>query len=148
MLPLVLVVAVVLSVVVVALAKYVTADLAYSRVAEARAERQASATSAISYGVERLRLGQTLCGSPAGGFGPVTAGILDRNDTTTTLDCSRFSAGTSDITGWAVIITGEGITSDLLQVQGGGTKKVTGPMFINTLEEIDRLGVVLESLGA
>ena len=65
-LPLVLVVAVVLSVVVVALAKYVTADLEYSRVAEARAERQASATSAITYGVERVRLGQTLCAAPAG----------------------------------------------------------------------------------
>ena len=136
-----LVVAVVLSVVVVALAKYVTADLEYSRVAEARAERQASATSAITYGVERVRLGQTLCAAPAGGIGPITAGILDRNGTTTTLTCSRFSTGTSDITGWAVVITGNGITSDLLQVQGGGIKRVTGPMFINTVEEIDIQGV-------
>ena len=138
--PLVLVVAVVLSVVLVALAKYVTADLAYSRVAEGRADRQASATSAISYGVERVRLGQTLCASPTGGIGPLTAGILDRNGTTTTLTCSRFSSGTSDITGWAVVITGNGITTNLLQVQGGGTKKITGPMFINTIEQIDIQG--------
>src|SRR5690349_12097176 len=112
-LPLVLVIAVVLSVVVVALAKYVTTDLAYSRVAEARADRQASATSAISYGVERLRLGQTLCGGPTGQLGTVTPGIIDRNGTTTTLSCPRFGSGTSDITGWAVVITGNGITTDL-----------------------------------
>ena len=39
-----------------------------------------------------------------------------------------------------MVITGNGITTDLLQVQGGGTKKVTGPMFINTVEEIDIQG--------
>src|SRR3954462_5208359 len=103
-LPRVVVIPVVLSMVVVALAKYVTTDLAYSRVAEGRADRQASATSAISYGVERLRLGQTLCEGSAGQLGTVTPGIIDRNGTTTTLSCSRFSSGTSDITGWAVVI--------------------------------------------
>jgi len=126
--------------VVLALADYVTTDLAYSRVAEGRADRQASATSAISYGVERVRLGQSLCAAPSGGIGPLTSGILDRNGTTTTLTCSRFSTGTSDITGWAVVITGNGITTDLLKVQGGGTKRVTGPMFINTVEQISFLG--------
>ncbi len=135
-LPLVLIVAVVLSLVVVALAKFVTTDLIYAGVTEDRAERQATATSAISYGVERIRLGQSECASSAGGFGPLTPGVLDRNGATTTLSCSRFASGLSDITGWAVIMTGNGVAADLLLVKGGGNKKVTGPMFITDVTDV------------
>jgi hypothetical protein len=131
---------VVLSIVVVALAKFVTTDLRYAQVVERRVERQAAATSAITYGVERIRLGQTLCGTGGSDFGPITAGVIDRNNTTTTLTCTRFAGGLSDITGWAIVMTGRDITDDLLVVQGGGTKTVTGPMFIDDVDEVTFVG--------
>ncbi len=139
-LPLVLIVAVVMSLVVVALAKFVTTDLKYAQVTEDRAERQATATSAITYGVERIRLRQTNCASSVGGFGPLSPGVLDRNGTTTTMACSRFSSGLSDITGWAIIMTGNGVTADLLHVQGGNDKTVTGPMFITDITDVSFQG--------
>lgn len=139
-LPLVLVVSVALFLVVLALARFVTADLTYSRVTRDRAERQASALGAIDYGVERLRLNQTLCNSSVGSIGPIGAGVLDRNGTTTTLTCSRFGGSTIDIAGWAVVITGNGITTDLLEVQGGGTKVVDGPMYIRDVGAIRFFG--------
>jgi Tfp pilus assembly protein PilV len=140
-LPLVLVIAVVLSVVILALARFVAADLRYAQVTEERAERQASATSAITYGVERIRLGQTLCATGASDFGEITPGIIDNNETTVELTCSRFTSGLSDITGWAIVMTGEGIATDLLSVQGGGTKTVTGPMFIADVDAVTFAGV-------
>lgn len=139
-LPLVLVVAIVFALVTVALARLVTADLRASSVAEERAERKAAAVGAINYGVERLRLGQTLCNSAAGGFGTITPALLDRNDTTTTLQCTRTGTGSNDITGWTVIITGQGITSDLLLVQGGGTKRITGSMYVRDVTDIRFVG--------
>jgi hypothetical protein len=139
-LPLVLVVSVVLSFAVVALATFVATDLKYARVAHDRADRQATATSAITYGVDRIRLGQSLCSTSGGGFPAPPADVLDRNDTTTTLTCSRVAAGLSDITGWALIMTGQGISSDILNVKGGGTKVVTGPMFVNDVDEISFQG--------
>lgn len=139
-LPLTLVVSVALSVVVLALVTYVTTDLKYVQTTEERADRQAAATSAITYGVERIRLGKTLCGSAANDFGPIDQAVVGGNGTTTTLTCSRFNSGLSEITGWAVVMTGEGISTDLLLVQGGGTKEVTGPMFIADVDEVTFVG--------
>ena len=57
---LVLVVAIVLSLVVLALANFVAADLRYSQVIDAQRETTRSAESGIDYAVDRLRLNQTL----------------------------------------------------------------------------------------
>ena len=147
-LPLVLVVSIALSMVVVALAKYVTVDLRYARVAEERVERQSAATSAITYGVERIRLAQTLCASPAGDFGPMTPGLLDSADTTTTLTCQRLSGGPSDITGWAIIVTGNGISSNLLDAEGSGAKDVDGAVYVDDVGEVDVSGGDLRIVDA
>jgi len=55
-LPLVLVMAVVSSAVVVALASYVTTGLRYSTVVEDRADRLAAADGGLRYGIEKLAL--------------------------------------------------------------------------------------------
>jgi hypothetical protein len=137
MLPLVLVVSVLFALVIVALARLVTTDLAFADVAAARAERQAAAISAIDYAVERIALGQTLCNSPSGDFGPVDGDIVDLNDTTVTIDCDRVSGDESDIAGWTLLLTGEGTSADMYEVQGGGTKRITGPVYVDDIAEID-----------
>ena len=58
---LILVVAIVLSLVVLALANFVAADLRYTQVVNARAETLSTAESGIDYAVARLRSNQTLC---------------------------------------------------------------------------------------
>ena len=58
---LVLAVSIVLSLVVLALANFVAADLRYAQVVDAQAKRLASAESGIDYALDRLRLNQTLC---------------------------------------------------------------------------------------
>ena len=139
-LPLVLGVSIFLAFVTIALARLVTADLAFARVTEGRTERGAAALGAIDYGVERIRLGQTMCPGPTGSFGPLTPGLLDRNDATVALTCQRLGANSSEITGWAAVITGEGINNDLLEVEGGGLKQIDGSIYIKDATDIDLSG--------
>ena len=68
---LILVVAIVLSLVVLALANFVAADLRYTQAVNARAETLSTAESGIDYAVARLRANQTLCATNVAGSGPV-----------------------------------------------------------------------------
>ena len=65
-LPLVIVGTFVISMVVVAVTTYATADLRYAQVVEDRADRLAAADGGLRYGVEKLRNFQTLCSTAAG----------------------------------------------------------------------------------
>jgi Tfp pilus assembly protein PilX len=62
---LVLAVAIVLSLVVLALAEFVAADLRYAQLVDSQSKRLTSAESGIDYALDRLRLNQTLCATDA-----------------------------------------------------------------------------------
>ena len=137
---LVLAVSIVLSLVVLALANFVAADLRYAQVVDAQAKRLASAQSGIDYALDRLRLNQTLCATDVAGGGPVslhgstTSGtplpsLL--NTTTTQVTCKRLDNTIADVAGWAVVIadplSGE---SRRLNVDMNATLPFVGSTFV------------------
>ncbi len=138
---LVLAVSIVLSLVVLALANFVAADLRYAQVVDGQARRLASAESGIDYALDRLRLNQTLCatdvaaGSSVSLHGSTTGGtpmpsLLNGTDTRVT--CQRLDGAIADVAGWAVIISDPlaGGPNDRIRVDGDGTALVTGPVFL------------------
>jgi hypothetical protein len=108
---LVLVVAIVLSLVVLALANFVAADLRYSRIVTARADTLSSAESGIDFAVARLRANQTLCATDVADTGPVglngaaPTALPALNGTVTTLTCERLPGTFAAVAGWSVIVT-------------------------------------------
>ena len=61
MLPIVLVVTVVMSLAVIAIANYVSTDLSYGRVTIDRANRLAAADAVMNYGIDQLKLRNAGC---------------------------------------------------------------------------------------
>ena len=120
---LILVVAIVLSLVVLALANFVAADLRYTQAVNARAETLSTAESGIDYAVARLRANQTLCATNVAGSGPVglngtaapTALPGPLNDSVNTLTCERTNTGFAAVAGWSVIVT-NGSQPDAIKV--------------------------------
>ena len=130
-LPLVLVVALVMSTVMIALAKYATSGLKYADVVELRADRLAAADGGMQFGIEKLRLNQTLCTTnAASGSGVTTAFPPLINDATTTVNCQRVGAGLADTQGWAVVVTGGASGTGELKAQGGIDKTFGGPIYM------------------
>jgi Tfp pilus assembly protein PilX len=135
-LPLVLVISVVLSVTVIGLANYVTTGLRYGSVVEGRADRLAAADGGMRYAVERLGSGASRICATAGGD---TIDPPDINGATVTVTCSQVGSGFDDITGWALVLTGEGAppAAPLIESLGAasdiGKKFVGGPVYMNRL---------------
>ena len=140
---LVLAVAIVLSLVVLALTNFVAADLRYARVIDGQAKRLASAQSGIDYALDRMRLNQTLCATKAASVGAVglnganlapvgTPLPQELNDTTTRITCKRLDGAIADVAGWAVIIANNGTTppNDQIQVDMDDTAVISGPVFL------------------
>ena len=136
---LVLAVTVVLSLVVLALANFVAADLRYSQVVDARAKTLSSAESGIDYAVDRLRLNQTLCATDAAtapvsltGSGGGTALPQQLNTTDVSVTCQRLDGAIADVAGWAVVITnyGESPPNDQIQINMDDHVHVYGPVFL------------------
>jgi hypothetical protein len=152
---LVLAVSIVLSLVVLALANFVAADLRYAQVVDAQAKRLASAESGIDFAVDRLRLNQTLCATEAAAGGavnldgsvsnppgtqllqPVIAAVPQPvNGTDTRVTCERLDdpadGPIADVAGWAVIIANYGETppNDQIRVDDESTE-ITNTAFIN-----------------
>jgi hypothetical protein len=140
-LPIVLVISMVSAMVVIALANYVTTDLRYGKVVEDRADRLAAADGGLRYGVEQLRnfhgqLG-ALCGTAAatgGGYTQQFPPVI--NGSTTTVTCRRVGSLISDVDGWGLIVTGEGVPNGqpMFATKGAGqsenVKTFSGPVYI------------------
>lgn len=134
-LPMVLVVTLVLSVVVVALASYVSAGLRYSNIVEDRADRLAAADGGLRYGIERLELQSYAgCFTALGNTGYEIPFPTDVNQSEVTVTCRKAGTGFGDVQGWALIVTGEGVPNGqpLLMSQGGvGKQKLLGgPVYV------------------
>jgi Tfp pilus assembly protein PilX len=143
-LPLVLAASFVLGLVVVAIAGYVTAALRYSNVVEERADRLAAADGGLRYGVEKLRNFQTLCTTGAGtGTGYTTIFPPTINGAVAEVTCRRVGNPISDVQGWGVVVTGQGVPSwaNMFTTQGAGgsnnVKTFSGPVYIADPTRID-----------
>ena len=129
-LPIVLVISMVSAMVIIALANYVTADLATARSSRTRADRLAAADGGLRYGVEQLRnfhgqLG-ALCGTAAatgGGYTQQFPPVI--NGSTTTVTCRRVGSLISDVDGWGLIVTGEGVPNGqpMFATKGAGQSR-------------------------
>jgi hypothetical protein len=141
-LPLVLVMAVVLSLVVAAISNYVASGLTYSRVVEERADRLAAADGGLRYAIERLQNSQYAgCLSNLGNTGYTIDFPVQVNGADVTLTCRKGASGIGDIKAWAIIMTGEGVPNGqwLLQSQAGGGKQkmLGGPVWISDPSRTD-----------
>ena len=143
-LPLVIVGTFVISMVVVAVTTYVTADLRYAQVVEDRADRLAAADGGLRFGVEKLRNFQTLCATAAGTGGGVTTVFPPViNGATTSVTCQRVGTAISDVQGWGVVVTGSGVPAGqpIFKTSGAGqsdnVKTFSGPVFVADPSRLD-----------
>lgn len=140
-LPIVMVISTVSAMVIIALANYVTVDLRYGKVVEERADRLAAADGGLRYGVEQLRnfhgqLG-ALCNTAAatgGGYTQQFPPMINGSDTKVT--CRRVGNLISDLDGWGVVVTGQGVPAGqpMFATKGAGqsenVKTFSGPVYI------------------
>ncbi len=133
-LPLVLVVSVVLSAVVVAVATYTTTELRYGRVSEDRAGRVASAQGAMDDALEQLSLRSSLCATAAGATGIDVPFPETVNDSDVVVSCRIVGGTLPPADGWAIVITGEGAPNDsspTFEFTLGGQPEINGPVFLS-----------------
>ena len=136
-LPMVFAGTVLVSVVTLGVASYVASDLRYSNVVETRADRLAAADGGLRFGIEKLRNFQTLCTTAAGRRGVTTVFPPLINGATTTVTCQAVGAPISDIQGWGVVVTAEGVpgSSPIFYTRGTGqsdnfVKTFSGPVYV------------------
>lgn len=124
---------VVLGSVAAALATYASAGLRQTVVIRDRADLRAGAEAGLRYGLEKLRLGQTVCNTAAAA-GSATIPIPPTfNGRSVTLTCSATAGATADANAWAIIVTGVGLGGlKSLSSQAGAatTKKIGGPLYM------------------
>ena len=134
-LPLVLVMAVVISLVIAAVTNYVTTSLSYGTVVEDRADRLAAADGGLRYAIERLQNSAYAgCLSNLGDNGYTIDFPAEVNDSVVEITCTRGSNSINDIKVWAIIVTGEGVPADepiwTAQAGSGTTKLLGGPVWV------------------
>jgi hypothetical protein len=153
-LPIVLIISTVSAMVIIALANYVTVDIRYGKVVEERADRLAAADGGLRYGVEQLRnfhgqLG-ALCNTAAatgGGYTQQFPPMINGADTKVT--CRRTGNLISDLDGWGLVVTGEGVPNGqfLFATKGAGQsenlKTFSGPVYISDPTRMD-MGAKME----
>jgi hypothetical protein len=113
-LPMVLVVSVVLSVVVIGIARYSTATLTYGQEVEYSADRLAAANGAMDNALEAIDRGASLCtlsglSSQAGGLTYQLGDTI--NQISPTVNCEVVGGQLNAVDAYAVILTGEGIAA-------------------------------------
>lgn len=130
-----LVVSVVMAMVVVAIATYVSTNLRYARLVEDRADSLATAEGGIEYTVELLRRGYP-CG------GTIDELPVPTNGASLALRCTPVGAGFAGLDSWAAVITGEGVPAGdaHLKIAEGGSKEIGGRMFMTNPSRIDVSG--------
>ena len=137
-LPIVLVVSVVLSAVVVAIATYTTATLRYGHVVEARADRLAAAEAAMGDALERLRIVDGLCTTAGGDGEVVNPSFPDINGVPVEVRCSQVGGTFPPYDGWAIVVTGEDQPAgDTFITSAGGTPILEGPVYVHDVNRID-----------
>lgn len=140
-LPLVLVVSVVLSLVVVSLATYASANLNHGHIVEERADRLAAADGGIRYAVEQLRLQQSTCTTDLGNGSGTSANFPSSgplvNGAAVAVTCQRIADSTAGTGGWSLIVTGGTSGNGELTTQGGGEKRIGGRVFAHRASTID-----------
>lgn len=137
-LPIVLVATVVLGMVVVAMATYVTTGLRYGQVVEARTDRISAAQGALDDTLEQLRIGTA---TPCASFDSLEfdfSGTI--NDLTPKMKCGTSASLLPGLAGWALAITGErfdasGCASNhagdcALGFDGSNRSAVDGPIYL------------------
>jgi Tfp pilus assembly protein PilV len=134
-LPIALVVSVVLSIVVMGLASYTTTALKYGQVVENRADRLSAAEAGLRHMLEQEQEAGGLCTTALGGGAGTTMKIPDTiSGASVEINCKQVGSTLSNITAWAVVITGEGGVPDgqgLVTTSGNGQTKVFGgPSYI------------------
>lgn len=136
-LPMVFAGTVLVSVVTLGVASYVASDLRYSNVVETRADRLAAADGGLRFGIEKLRNFQTLCTTAYGRRGVTTVFPPLINGASTTVTCQSVGAPISDIQGWGVVVTAEGVpgSSPIFYTRGTGqsdnfVKTFSGPVYV------------------
>jgi Tfp pilus assembly protein PilX len=141
-LPLVLVFVVVLGLVLAGTARYTATNLRYSAVAQDRAAASASAEAALRLAIQRV--GANAVATCDGG--PVT--IVPTHDPSVdpiladadniTITCSRLDSGQATLSGWAAVITADGIGSaNDLEIDEQGPHAATGRIFMSSLRQSD-----------
>jgi Tfp pilus assembly protein PilV len=144
-LPLALVATVVMSMIVVSLARYTATDLKYGQIVEDRADRLSAAEAGLRHILEQEQEGNTLCTSSSGVSGTNGPTITDTiSGASVDVKCKQVNGTLSSITAWAVFVTGEdpGAATGkvpngqgLLTQGGNGDPKVFGgPSFVNDVE--------------
>jgi hypothetical protein len=131
-LPLILIVVVVMSMVVVGIASYGTANLRYSHVTEQRSDQLAAADAAMSYAVNLIRIGRADCIFDNSTTVNLPALIEDFNGSVGTVTCGTESGGLDGTPVFAIALTGEGVPANeyLVKTQSGGNKAINGPIFM------------------
>lgn len=132
-LPMVLVVSVVLSMVVIAVATYTATGLRYGQVAEARAGRLASAQGAMDDALEQLSLRSSLCATAAGATGIDVPFPEVVNGSDVVVRCQIVGGTLPPADGWAIVITGEGAPTGekTFEFTNGGNPEINGPVFLS-----------------
>ncbi|MDJ0770136.1 MAG: hypothetical protein QNJ12_15145 [Ilumatobacter sp.] len=136
-LPLVLVIVVVLSLVVISVAKYSAATLRQGQVVEASADRLAAADGATDNALEAIDRGSSPCTITALGASGYTYPLGDTvNDIDPSITCQVVGGQVNAVDSFAVIITGDGgQTGPLLEITNGGSspqaqKVFEGPVYL------------------
>jgi len=135
-LPLVLVMALIISMVIGALASYVSASLRYGNIVEERADRLAAADGGLRYAIERLQNSAYAgCLSNLGNGGFTIDFPVDVNGAEVEVTCTKGSNGIADIKAWAIIVTGQGVPGGewMLKSQAGAgiNKLLGGPVWVS-----------------
>lgn len=134
-LPLAMVMSVVITLVVIAVASYVFSGLKYAGVVEERADRLAAADGGLRYAIERLQNSSYAgCLSNLGNTGYTIAFPVDVNGAKVDITCKKGANGIGDIKAWAIIVTGQGVPSGgwfwSSQSGSGLNKLLGGPVWI------------------
>lgn len=136
-LPLVLVFVVALGLVIAGTTRYAGANLRFTTVIDERTAASAAAEAGLRGAIERVRTNSvTTCEN-----GPVRVAPTHPetfNDAGITVTCDRLDAGQATLSGWAAVVTGEGIGSltDLL-IEEEGPQMSTGRIFVPSLQQPD-----------
>lgn len=134
-LPLVLIMTLVISMIVMALATYITTSLRYGHIVEERADRLAAADGGLRYAIERLgNSAYAGCLTNLGNTGYTIDFPVQVNGADVDVTCTKGSNGIGDIKAWAIIVTGQGVPAGewfwRSQSGGGKTKLLGGPVWI------------------
>ncbi|WP_420450307.1 hypothetical protein [Ilumatobacter sp.] len=126
---------VVVSSVIISLVGYTSANLRYGRVVEDRADRLSAAEAGLRHVLEKVQINGLLCSTNAGNGSGVDIEIPDTiSGVDVSVNCAKVDGTLSNITSWAVVVTGEGLPAGekgFVTTSGHGKTKVFGgPSFV------------------